>query len=168
MGEPGPWISIARAVQPGVDLAQVGGRSTAALGGRLAQGLFLGRGSQGPKGLHRVRIKATGGFDPLKVQAGLKVKLACEGLALIGLGAQPVHLQAVLVGLVAMRVDRGLAGTRLPDLGLRQGRGGAEQGQCGQDAKSDHVREDGACAGDIQAWPSVVAQVRRSHSRPTP
>ena len=56
-------------------------------------------------------------LKPQTVEARLVRKPAREGVALVGRSAQPVHFNVVLLDLVAMRVNRGLPGARLPGLG---------------------------------------------------
>ena len=124
------------AVKPGVDLADAGLSPTAPLGRGLAGGSFLlGRA-------HGARLGGEDGFglaarlDLEPVEPGLKLRLAGEGLALAGAGAETIHLVAMLIGLPAALVD-GLSRPRWPglDLGLdRDRRGGqCEQGEEGPD-----------------------------------
>ena len=118
-----------RSIQPGVDLGDVGGRGPAALRGRLPQGpLGFRRAKLAIRfGLERRRL--AGGLQFEAVQAGFELELAGEGFALVGAGPQALHFLAVLVGLVAVRID---AGGRRPRLG-RRGGGEGEQGQGGND-----------------------------------
>lgn len=101
------------------------------------------------------RLGQTRGLDPLAIETGLQLQLAGEGLALVGVGPEAVDLEAVLVSLVAMRIDRGLSRARLPTLSLchiwHHGEGGKDK----ERAEGGHETEDGTCRADVQAWPSA-------------
>lgn len=87
----------------------------------------------------------------MSIEARLQLQLASEGLALVRLGAQSVHLQAMLVGLIAVRINSRRAGTRLPRLGLGRGRRGGQDRQDEKGADGHHGEEDGAGRADLQA-----------------
>ena len=118
-----------RAIEPGVYLGDVGGGVAATFGGDFAKGALFLRRAKATPGRRLDRLRLPGGLELKPVEPGLEFKLAGEGLALVGAGAQALHLLAVLVGLVAVRID---AGGRRPRLG-RRGGGEGEQGQGGND-----------------------------------
>ena len=148
---------LVAAIEPGVDLAHVRHDRGATSGGRLAKrSLFPGR-AQGARSLRLDRLRQARGLDPLAVETGLGLQLTGEGLAVFSLGAEALHFEAVLVSLIAVRVDRRLAGTRLPRLGLGHSRRHGEDRQDEERAESDHGEEDGACCVDLQAWLSAAS-----------
>lgn len=131
-------------VQPGVDLADPVRQGAPAVFGGAAQRPFLVRRAQGAG---RRRLDGFGlarRLETLAGEAGFRLELAGEDLALVDLGAQPLHFIPVLAGLITVLVEGGRAGTRLPCLrDLRLGGRGGEQQDGGEGANGDHGRKMG-------------------------
>lgn len=149
---------VGRTVQPGVDLGDPGGGGPAAVGGGFPQRALCLRGAEGAPGgrLHGLRL--AGGLDLKPVQPRLELKLTREGFALVGLGAQAVDLVAVLIALVAVRINA-VSGVRRRGLGLGGG-GDAGEGERQKGQPSGHAFKMGR---DI-----IVSKRRRNSLRPEP
>lgn len=86
------------AIQPGVDLAHALGRRLAPPGRglTLGSGLFDRSQRQDRGRLNEVRLSC--GLEFQRGQAAVQLLLSGEGIPLIGLGPQPVHLVAMPLG----------------------------------------------------------------------
>ena len=135
--------SVPGPVEPGVDLVDAGGGGRAAPRRRFAGGAFLLRRSQSAPGRGLDGFGLTGGFDLEAVKPAFQRQLPREGLPLVGLGAQSMHVEPVLIDLIAMGIDGGLTRTQGPVLGRSVAAGGGQKDGGGENGGGSHANKMG-------------------------